>query len=312
MGKRISLVKTILLLSTSIVTFFSCEKDDIPLEAASIERVSGNEQAADVLESLKNPLVLLVKDQHGKALPGAIVRFTVNEGSVNKETDTTDQNGNASVLWTLGGTIGSQTLEATVDGLPGASVIFSATGNQITVTDIDGNTYHAVVIGDQVWMAENLKSKHFANGDEIPASGWFAYDNDLNNAATYGLLYNWYTVDDSRNVCPDGWHVPTDDEFIILNSAVSGNAGNLRETGTSHWSVTNSWVTNQSGFTALPGGYWSRYFGFQGMGEECYLGSASERGDDGAFCIYINSTLFRISGHSTEKNAGVSVRCLRD
>lgn len=93
-----------------------------------------------------------------------------------------------------------------------------------TVTDIDGNVYQTIKIGNQWWMAKNLKVTHYRNGEAIPNitndSEWInlstgaycAYNNDNGNIATYGLLYNWYTVVDSRNIAPSGWHVPTDDE----------------------------------------------------------------------------------------------------
>ena len=100
-----------------------------------------------------------------------------------------------------------------------------------TVTDIDGNVYETVVIGGQLWMAENLKVTHYNEGSEIPTgysdfewdelddteTGAYAvYNDDLSNADTYGNIYNWYAVDDSRGVCPVGWHVPTDDEIKEL------------------------------------------------------------------------------------------------
>jgi hypothetical protein len=115
------------------------------------------------------------------------------------------------------------------DSISGINVIQPI--NYMKVSDINENTYKVVKIGEQFWMAENLKSTQFANGDEIPngtgvgdVSGetdpqyWFAYDDDLNNVSSYGRLYTWYTVTDSRNVCPDGWHVPTDNEWTELTT----------------------------------------------------------------------------------------------
>ena len=98
-----------------------------------------------------------------------------------------------------------------------------------TITDIDGNIYQTVTIGDQVWLAENLKVTHFRNGDAIPnvnpdltdwtnysTEAYCYYDNTPENADIYGLLYNWNTVDDSRGIAPDGWHVPSDEEWQLL------------------------------------------------------------------------------------------------
>jgi uncharacterized protein (TIGR02145 family) len=150
-----------------------------------------------------------------------------------------------------------------------------------TVTDIDGNVYQTVRIGDQWWMAENLKVTHYRNGDVIPnvtdnsewsglSTGAYAsYDNADSNIATYGLLYNWYAVDDSRNIAPAGWHVPTDEEWkeleMYLGMSQSESDDNSWR-GTNEGSklkATSGWYsggngTNESGFSAIPGGY--RYY----------------------------------------------------
>lgn len=156
------------------------------------------------------------------------------------------------------------------------------------VTDIDGNTYSTVVIGTQEWMQENLEVTHYNNGDAIPLitdnATWYAstsgayayYNNDLSNLATYGALYNGFVVQDTRGVCPAGWHVPVDNEWRLLFRTIcetgdcatiwaddmlnSGNegtdeGGKIKETGTAHWNSPNTGATNSSGFTALPHGY---------------------------------------------------------
>lgn len=138
-----------------------------------------------------------------------------------------------------------------------------------TVTDYDGNVYQTVLIGDQCWMMENLKVTHYRNGDPIPhvtdgvtwgnlTSGAYCnYNNDEGNVATYGRLYNWYAVDDSRNIAPAGWHVPSDAEWQTLVDYLGGDAvagGKMKEAGTTHWASPNTGATNESGFTALPGG----------------------------------------------------------
>ncbi len=138
-----------------------------------------------------------------------------------------------------------------------------------TVTDIDGNVYHTVTIGTQTWMLENLTVIHYRNGDEIPnitdfnewnelTTGAYAnYNNDPNNSKTYGRLYNWHAVSDSRKITPAGWHVPADLEWQTLINYLGGDSiagGKLKETGTEHWLSPNDSATNESGFTALPGG----------------------------------------------------------
>ena len=158
----------------------------------------------------------------------------------------------------------------------------------IACIDADGNNYSVVKIGEQWWMGENLRRTHYANGEEIPdgtGAGdilgetdpkyWFVYDDDLGNLDIYGRLYTWYTVTDSRNVCPDGWHIPTDIEWTILTSSLDGMipaGGKLKEIGTSHWLSPNAGATNESGFSALPGGG-RNYSGiFDKIGNEVYGG----------------------------------------
>ena len=149
-----------------------------------------------------------------------------------------------------------------------------------TVTDIDGNVYHTVTIGTQIWMDENLKVKHYRNGDPIiNGSGLdklltdtigiiYAYDNAQSNADVYGWLYNWYAVADGRNVAPIGWHVPSDADYTKLVAYLGGNylltngdtmaGGEMKETGVAHWgniNYPNFGATNISGWTGLPGGF---------------------------------------------------------
>jgi uncharacterized protein (TIGR02145 family) len=144
---------------------------------------------------------------------------------------------------------------------------------QTTITDYDGNVYNTVTIGTQVWIKENLKVTHYGNGEEIPnvsnqgvwdtltTGAYCNYNNEISNVNTYGQLYNWHAIVDSRNIAPIGWHVPTYDDFILLFDYLGGTnlAGNkLREAGNIHWTAYNGgdhnkYATNSSGFTALPG-----------------------------------------------------------
>lgn len=141
----------------------------------------------------------------------------------------------------------------------------------LTATDADGNTYHSVVIGTQTWMLENLKVRHYNNGDSIPFVThpviWSSpypricvYDNDMNYMNEYGLLYNWYVVNDPRGIAPSGWRIPTKEDWQTLTDYLGGEfcAGKLKEAGIVHWIYGNTGATNESGFTALPCGirYW--------------------------------------------------------
>ena len=199
--------------------------------------------------------------------------------------------------------------------------------DDLFLVDIDGNVYQTVQIGNQHWMAENLKVTHYRNGDPIPHltsnSDWAstslgaycAYDNNEGNVETYGRLYNWYTVDDPRGLAPQGWHVPTDDEWQTLVDYLGGSSvagGKLKEAGTEHWNSPNTGATNESGFTALPGGYRSSNGYYYYMGNFGYFWSSTEGSSDLAWSRrldYNSSGVYRYDGR---RLFGFSVRCLRD
>jgi len=201
----------------------------------------------------------------------------------------------------------------------------------ISITDIDGNVYTSVTIGTQVWMVENLKTTKYRNGDLIgttapatleisqeatPKYQW-AYDDDENNVVTYGRLYTWYAVTDTRNVCPVGWHVPSDAEWTTLTTSLGGEdvaGGKLKEAGTIHWQAPNEAATNESGFTALPGGY--RYFFgdyYHHIGNYGLWWSSTENSTADAYyrTMFYGFTNV-ISYLYIYKQSGFSVRCLRD
>jgi len=208
------------------------------------------------------------------------------------------------------------------------------------VTDIDGNVYQTVKIGDQVWMAENLRTTRYHNGDAIPTnldntqwqnttSGAYAnylhgsvygINSDAEMVAAYGKLYNWYAVDDSRGLCPEGWHVPTDTEWTTLVNNLGGRyvaGGKMKSTLTEpnqhpRWSSPNPDVTNESGFSALPGGSRDSNGYYLGVGSFGYWWSSTEDVADDAwsrFLYYYYSNVFRYYYY---KQYGFSVRCLRD
>jgi uncharacterized protein (TIGR02145 family) len=219
------------------------------------------------------------------------------------------------------------------------TVTFSGTYVETgTVTDIDGNVYQTVTIGDQVWMMENLKVTHYRNGDPIPNvtdnGTWSGlttgancdYNNDVNNVATYGSLYNWYAVDDSRNIAPAGWHVPTDEEWKQLEMYLgmsqaeadgsgwrgTDEGGKLKETGTTHWPSPNTGATNESGFTALPGGYRYSNGSFYGMGSYALFWSSTEISSGYAWNRNLDYSYSQVYRSSLDKHDGFSVRCVRD
>jgi uncharacterized protein (TIGR02145 family) len=202
-----------------------------------------------------------------------------------------------------------------------------------TVTDGDSNVYGTITIGTQTWMASNLKTTKYNDGTSITyvtdqstwyasiAGAWCDYENTSSNSTTYGKLYNWYAVDNNeatkaasnggKNICPVGWHVPTDAEWTTLTDYLGGLsvAGDkLKETGTTHW-ISNTAATNSSGFTALPGG--SRFY--DGMWKNT-LGTSGRWWCSGtsAYFRQITSTSSNVATSTGTKSFGHSVRCVKD
>lgn len=196
------------------------------------------------------------------------------------------------------------------------------------VTDIDGNEYHTVIIGNQVWMVENLKTTKYRNGDPITnltdktawqrtfTGAYCWYNNDIKNKVTYGALYNWYAVDDGRNIAPYGWHVPSADDWNELIDFLGGEmeaGGKLKETGTLHWATPNKDATNEVGFCALPAGSESG-IDFYSLGYDAYFWS-TDNGEYGDNAWGLN--LYFAHGNAQKgpygnKNSAQSVRCIKD
>ena len=199
----------------------------------------------------------------------------------------------------------------------------------LKLKDYDGNYYNVVMIGNQIWMKENLEVTHYRNGNAIPLvtdnTAWSNlttgamcyYNNDsATYAGTYGTLYNWYTVVDSRNLCPTGWHIPSDAEWTTLGTYLGGFSvagGKMKETGTTHWNSPNTGATNESGFTALPGG---ARIGNSGLFD--YIGglgnwlSSTEHNATYIWLRNLSSNDANFYQMGDIKKSGFSVRCLRD
>jgi uncharacterized protein (TIGR02145 family) len=208
----------------------------------------------------------------------------------------------------------------------------TAYGNQLSftpgeVSDIDGNVYRFITIGSQVWMTENLRTTRYHNGDSIQMikgdSAWInskvgaycTYNNDNNLSSTYGHLYNWYAVNDSRSLAPIGWHVPSTIEWDDLAYYLGGKlmaGGKLKEAGLSHWNDPNTAATNSNGFTALPGGF--RYIdgSFMNLNTFGIWWTTTLRTDIDAFRrdMYYNKSEIYATGSFLYM--GFSVRCIKD
>ena len=196
-------------------------------------------------------------------------------------------------------------------------------------TDKDNNSYKTVKIGEQIWMAENLKTTKYRNGDPLlnvtddilwewgglTTGAYCNYNNEENIADTYGRLYNWYAVNDSRNIAPAGWHVASDADWTTLTNFLGGKdaaGGKLKETGTTHWACTDTCATNETGFTVLPGG--ARQGGtFNSITFSAYWWTSSESGNPGYTwyrCIsQLGNSVYRTDSYWKE---GFYIRCVRD
>ena len=216
-----------------------------------------------------------------------------------------------------------------------------------TITDVDGNVYNTVLIGNQVWMRENLRTTKYATGTTIPLGTTTSYDdayryypnNNSANVSTYGYLYNWPAVmkgsaSSSANpsgvqgICPDGWHVPSDAEWTELTNYVSsqsqyvcgGDEDNIAkalasETGwissTDNCDVGyNPIANNATGFSARPAGnYLGNYYGF---GDYAYFWSATQNNSNYAYSRYLYYNYASVGRDNRNKGNGYSVRCIRN
>jgi uncharacterized protein (TIGR02145 family) len=217
----------------------------------------------------------------------------------------------------------------------GADSVHNLNLNYGNLTDQEGNVYKTIAIGNQVWMAENLKTSIFRNGESIPnvtdnaqwaglsTSAWCYYNNNSQFECPYGKLYNWYTATDSRNVCPTGWHVPTDDEWSILINHLDLNAnggdnffnsagGKMKSRGVHYWLSPNQQATNVSGFSGLPGALRDAAAEFYNNLFQGLWWSSSEYLPPIAWCrslSYHTGACYRLTNNDTY---GLSIRCLRD
>ncbi len=207
----------------------------------------------------------------------------------------------------------------------------------------NGYNYSTVIMGNgQEWMAENLRTANYTNGEPIPnvtaankfanksddkgnradgweeltTGAWAHYNNDRKYENPYGKLYNWYAVNDPRKVCPTGWHVPTHAEWTNLETYLGGNVlagGKMKSTGTIYWQSPNIAATNESGFSGLPGGYRAADV-FTSMGKfgSWWSATANKNNDNDAWILYLDMNRSNTVITETAKTDGQSVRCLKD
>jgi uncharacterized protein (TIGR02145 family) len=246
--------------------------------------------------------------------------------------------GTITVTGLTNGTAYTFTITATtVSGTGPASAASNSVTPVAPIADGSGNIYQSVTIGTQTWMTRNLNTTKYNDGTAIPnlttaswsnstSGAWCDYENTVSNSNSYGKLYNWYVGDNNattklasnggKNVCPTGWHVPSDRDWTILTSYLGGESlagGKLKGPYTNFWSFPNTDATNESWFNALPGGYRDgvsssfssiRYIGNWWSSTEYSTSNAWYRN-----MCYINGICYR---DSFDKHYGISIRCLKD
>ena len=268
---------------------------------------------------------------------GPVIAGSSTNLSVNKELDMNHQK-----VIGLADPVNEQdaATKAYVDGLK--NLIYEEmldAGLNGIVKDIDGNFYKTIKIGNQVWMAENLKVTHYSDGsplvdgtDSVDLTGdyvtkyYFYYEDDsAANANTYGALYTWAGAMNGavssdavpsgvQGVCPYGWHLPSDgewDQLVNYLGSLTEAGGKLKETGTIHWKDPNN-ATNESGFTALPGGYRGYTGNYFYITERGVFWSATESEAEKAWNRYMYYSTVTVGREAYGKNVGLSVRCVRD
>ena len=192
-----------------------------------------------------------------------------------------------------------------------------------SVTDVEGNLYKTVRIGRQVWMAENLRVTHYRNGEPIDyvgdSAGWGSHQpgaycdvyNDPSNSTTYGLLYNWWAVNDPRGISPEGWHVPSNDEWQTLEDFIGADDAGGKLKANYLWASPNTGATNIYGFSALPAGQRYTNGEFDDLSYDGYWWT-STGSFSSAWCwrMFYDSEITK--GYQYYVQEGYSVRCVKD
>jgi uncharacterized protein (TIGR02145 family) len=223
-------------------------------------------------------------------------------------------------------------------GSNSSSQTFTVTNSTNILTDIDGNSYNTVTLGTNKWMKENLKTTKYSNGDLIPnpnssawsgltSAAWCYYDNNASNNAVYGKLYNFFVVEDTKNVCPTGWHVPTDAEWKALEMYLGmtqiqadaelwrgTNQGSILSGTASLWQagiLKSNAQFGTSGFNAIPAGfrYISGVFGYLGTASFFWTSTVTDGSNSVVRNLYFENT--DVLRYSDFKTGGRSIRCVK-
>ncbi len=322
--------KNILLIALMFLVFEGCNKDD-PGPDQSAELIGAWEAVSFVSSNCKDP------SENGTTTCTSFCEILVftsttvtfdGDGPFNYTTSgnslTIDFGGSQTGTYS----ISASTLTFTGQDSPADGGCKNVSTYKKAPIDIDGNVYHTVKIGTQIWMVENLNVTKYRNGDPIPnvtdgtqwknssTGAYCNYDNNAFSAEIYGRIYNWHSVNDSRKIAPEGWHVASDTEWTTLTSFLGGEnvaGGKLKEAGLGLWQSPNEGATNESGFTALPGG--TRYFDGAFDNQNGLLGywwTSTQIDGTASWYRYLpwNDGNVHRFGHLF--NSGFSVRCVKD
>jgi uncharacterized protein (TIGR02145 family) len=335
-------------------SFFACKKDTTTPQTPTTPTTSssgtitsldcGNALVTGVLKKGEPAtgvsVAILYTGGDGNAYGTQTISSTGVTGLTATLTAGTFTSSNGSLIYTISGTSTSAGIVSFAISIGSKTCELNVTVNDVTQTvgvpgpnikDTENNTYKTVTIGTQQWMAENLKTTKYNDGTVIPnvtsdtewsqliTGAWAYYDNDAANNAKYGKLYNWYavspTMNGNKNVCPTGWHVPTDAEWTVLTEYLGGASvagGKMKEVGTTSWNSPNTDATNTSLFSALPGGNRSWGGSSNGIGVTGSWWSSTEDDTSLAWYRVLSGGIGDAGRNNFYKLDGFSVRCLRD
>jgi uncharacterized protein (TIGR02145 family) len=334
-------------------TFLACKKDTTAPQTNTTSTTGtitaidcGNAVVTGVIKKGESAtgvsVAILYTGGDGKTYAAQTISSTGVIGLTATLTEGTFTSGNGSLIYNISGKASFSGIASFAISIGGKTCAMNVTVNDVTqnptsgygsnISDIDGNTYKTVYIGNQQWMAENLKVTKYNDGATIlnitdnsqwtnlTTGAWAYYDNDAANNAKYGKLYNWYavspTTNGNKNVCPTGWHIPTDAEWTILTDYLGGESlagGKLKKVGTANWISPNTDATNTSLFTGLPGGLRLDGGDFDGIGNfGLWWSSSMEENTKYAWNRSLSNSNGDANRDNDSKESGLSVRCLRD
>ena len=323
--------RSIFFLATALLMLQSCSKEKSTEPVAQVPTLAT--ATITVITQTTAECGGTITSDGGATVTARGVCWSTNQAPTVADNRTTDGTGAGSFTSSITGLTGNTSYHVrayatnSVGTGYGSALLFTTEASMTsTVMDIDSNVYQTIKIGNQWWMAENLKVTHYRNGVAIPnvtdgnvwggltTGAYCSSFNDNMRVATYGRLYNWFAVSDSRNIAPAGWHVATDAEWQTLIDYLGGGAvagGKMKEIGTTHWISPNA-GTNESGFSALPGGFRTSLGYFGSLGYWAIFWSSTWYDSDQAWyreLLYDYPNALREYG---PKGEGASVRCVKN